>query len=84
MFVRLEIRRLSLILWGTQAQAEAKAAETAAKAAAASVRYDKDRVKDMFKSSKLLDPKSKEYQEVCLIFYFSWEARISDFRRFHL
>lgn len=47
-----------------QAQAEAMAAETAAKAVAASVRYDKDRVQDMFKSTKLLDPKSKEYQEV--------------------
>jgi len=54
-----------------QAQAEAKAAdeaaEQAAKAAAASVRYDKNRVKDMFNmSSKLLDPKSKEYQEAML------------------
>lgn len=49
-----------------QQQAEAKAAEEAAKAVAASVRYDKNRVNDMFKNSKgLLDPKSKEYQEVC-------------------
>ena len=50
----------------TQTQAEAKAAEEAAKAVAASVRYDKDRVKDMFKLSKVLDPKSKEYQKVCI------------------
>lgn len=44
---------------------EAKA-EAEAKAAAASVRYDKDRAKEMLKTSKLLDPKSKEYQEVCI------------------
>jgi len=71
------VRPLSLTCRNTQAQADAKAAEEAAKAAAASVRYDKDRVKNMFnKSSKLLDPKSKEYQEVCPVFYFSWEAHI--------
>jgi hypothetical protein len=47
-----------------QQQVEAKAAEEAAKAVAASVRYDKNRVNDMFKNSKgLLDPKSKEYRE---------------------
>ncbi|KAG0631511.1 hypothetical protein M758_1G259600 [Ceratodon purpureus] len=49
-----------------QAQAEATAAEEAAKAVAASVRYDKDRVKEMFKIAKALDPKSKEYQEAKL------------------
>ncbi|XP_024371985.1 uncharacterized protein [Physcomitrium patens] len=46
-------------------QVEAKA-EAEAKAAAASVRYDKDRAKEMLKTSKLLDPKSKEYQEALL------------------